>query len=139
MIRSQTKIRVRYGETDRMGYAYYGIYAQYYEVGRVDAMRAIGFSYREVEEKGIMMPVIDFSISYRKPAFYDEEVTVVTTIKERPGPVRLRFDYECYNEKNELLNTGHVTLVSVDSKTGKTCRLPDWFEAALDRIYPRKG
>ena len=84
MIRSETKIRVRYGETDQMGYVYYGVYAQYYEVGRVDAMRSLGFSYKQIEEKGLLMPVIDFSISYKKPAFYDDEITVVTYVRDKP-------------------------------------------------------
>ena len=137
MLKAETSIRVRYGETDQMGYAYYGVYAQYYEIGRVEAMRRLGFSYKDVEGRGILMPVADFSISYKKPAFYDDEVKVVTALNERPGPVRLRFDYECFNQNNELLNTGHVTLVSIDKRSMKMCRLPEWFEAALDPFFPR--
>jgi acyl-CoA thioester hydrolase len=137
MLEAETKIRVRYGETDQMGYAYYGIYAQYYEVGRVETMRRLGFSYKDVEDRGILMPVADFSISYKKPAFYDDELTLVTALRQRPGPVRLCFDYTCLNQHGTLLNTGQVTLVTLDKKTGKMCRLPDWFEAALDRFFPR--
>ena len=80
MIKAETKLRVRYGETDQMGYAYYGVYAQYYEVGRVEAMRLLGFSYKEVEERGILLPVVDYGIHYHQPAFYDDEITIVTTI-----------------------------------------------------------
>jgi len=76
MFRSETKIRVRYGETDQMGFAYYGNYAQYYEVGRVEALRGIGMSYRELEEDGVMLPVYTFSIKYLKPALYDDEITI---------------------------------------------------------------
>jgi acyl-CoA thioester hydrolase len=137
MIRSETKIRVRYGETDQMGYAYYGIYAQYYEVGRVEAMRMLGFSYREVEERGILMPVVDFSISYKKPAYYDDEITVVTQLRERPTGFRIPFFYECYNQNSELLNSGKVTLVCIAKNTGKLCQLPDWFDAAFDPFFPR--
>jgi acyl-CoA thioester hydrolase len=137
MVKAETSIRVRYGETDQMGYAYYGVYAQYYEIGRVEAMRRLGFSYRDVEGRGILMPVADFSISYKKPAFYDDELRLVTSLNRRPGPVRLRFDYECFKQEGALLNTGHVTLVSIDKKTMKMCRLPDWFEAALDPFFPR--
>src|ERR1044071_10403794 len=126
MLSSETKIRVRYGETDQMGYAYYGIYAQYFEVGRVETMRKLGFSYRDVEERGILMPVVDFSISYKKPALYDDEVIVKTSLKTRPGPVRLVFDYEC-RRSEVLLNTGQVTLACVDKASGRMCRLPDWF------------
>ena len=135
MLLAETKIRVRYGETDRMGYAYYGIYAQYYEVGRVEAIRKLGFSYRLVEERGIMMPVVDFSVRYLKPAFYDDELTVITKLPKRPGPVRLEFEYECFNQNGELLNTAKVTLVCVDKQSGKMCRLPPWFEEALDPFY----
>lgn len=135
MIRSETKIRVRYGETDQMGYVYYGVYAQYYEVGRVEAMRLLGFSYKEVEERGLLLPVIEFSIQYKKPAFYDEEITVVTYLKQIPTGLRLLFEYECYNEKGELLNTGKVTLVSKDKFSGKLIPLPDWFREAFKPFF----
>ena len=136
MIKSETRLRVRYGETDQMGYAYYGIYAQYYEVGRVEAMRLLGFSYKEVEERGILMPVIDFQISYSKPAFYDDEITIITTLKEKPQGIRIPFDYACYNAKGDLLNTGKVTLVCVDKLTNKLCPMPDWFRSAFDPFFP---
>jgi len=135
MIRAETKIRVRYGETDQMGYAYHGIYAQYYEVARVEAIRLLGFSYKEVETRGIMFPVTEFAIQYRKPAFYDDEITVVACLKERPGKIKLPFDYECYNSNGELLNTGEVTLVCVDKNTGKLCQMPDWFSKAFDPFF----
>lgn len=135
MIRSETKIRVRYGETDQMGYVYYGVYAQYYEVGRVEAMRMLGFSYKEVEDRGILLPVIEFSIQYKKPAYYDEEITVVTFLKSIPAGLRLPFEYECYNSKGELLNTGKVTLVSKDKTSGKLIPLPDWFREAFKPFF----
>lgn len=135
MIKAETKIRVRYGETDQMGYVYYGVYAQYYEVGRVEAMRKLGFSYKQVEERGILMPVIDFAISYKKPAFYDDEITVVTYMRERPTGLRLIFDYECFNAAGELLNTGKVTLVLLDKTTNKMCKIPDWFQKGFDPFF----
>jgi acyl-CoA thioester hydrolase len=135
MIKAETRIRVRYGETDQMGYAYYGIYAQYYEVGRVEAMRLIGFSYKEVEARGIWMPVVDFNIQYKKPAFYDDEITVVTRIPKMPEGYRIPFEYECRNSKGELLNTGTVTLVCIDRSNGRMCRIPEWFSAALAPFY----
>lgn len=127
MIKAKTKLRVRYGETDQMGYAYYGVYAQYYEVGRVEAMRLLGFSYKDVEAKGILMPVTDYTISYKKPAFYDDELTIVTTINEVPKGARIIFDYECFNQNNELLNTGKVTLVFLDKAKNKPVAAPEWF------------
>jgi len=132
MIKSETKIRVRYGETDQMGYVYYGIYAQYYEVGRVEALRKLGFSYRDIEERGIWMPVVEYSIQYKHPARYDDEITVITTMPHKPNGVRLFFEYECRNSEGILLNVGKVTLVCQDKLTGKMCRIPDWFLNAFD-------
>ena len=126
MIKTETTLRVRYGETDQMGFVYYGVYAQYYEVGRVEAMRSLGFSYREMEESGVLMPVINLTINYKKPALYDDEVRIVTTVKEMPG-VRITFHYECYNQKDVLLNTGSVTLVFIDKQKNKPMQPPQWF------------
>lgn len=126
MIKTETTLRVRYGETDQMGFVYYGVYAQYYEVGRVEAMRSLGFSYREMEESGVLMPVINFTVDYKKPAKYDDEVRIVTTVKEMPN-IRITFHYECYNQKNELLNTGSVTLVFIDKEKNKLMQPPVWF------------
>ncbi|HWY12817.1 MAG TPA: thioesterase family protein [Bacteroidia bacterium] len=135
MIKAEIKLRVRYGETDQMGYAYYGVYAQYYEVGRVEAMRELGFSYKDVENRGILMPVIDYTINYKKPAFYDDEITIVTMVKEMPRSARIVFDYECYNAQNELLNTGKVTLVFIDKAKNKPCVAPDWFLNATQKYF----
>ena len=132
MFKSETKIRVRYGETDQMGYVYHGVYAQYYEVGRVEALRQMGFSYREIEERGILMPVVELSVSFKKPARYDDELTITTIMKEKPTGVRLLFDYECRNASGDLLNTGKVTLVCQEKGTGKMCRIPDWFLSSFD-------
>lgn len=135
MIKSETKLRVRYAETDQMGYVYYGVYAQYYEVGRVDAMRQLGFSYKDVEANGILMPVVEFVVNYKKPAFYDDEITIITYIKKKPEGLKIIFDYECYNSKKELLNTGKVTLVCVDKLTQKMVKLPYWFNKALSSFF----
>lgn len=126
MIKTETTLRVRYGETDQMGFVYYGVYAQYYEVGRVEAMRSLGFSYREMEESGVLMPVINLTVNYKKPAKYDDEVRIVTTVKEMPG-IRITFHYECFNQHNELLNTGSVTLVFIDKEKNKPMQPPAWF------------
>jgi acyl-CoA thioester hydrolase len=135
MIRSETKLRVRYGETDQMGYAYYGVYAQYYEVGRVEAMRLLGFSYKEVEARGIILPVINFTINYKKPAFYDDEITIVTTISKMPNGVKLPFDYQTFNANGELINSGTVTLVFIEKTSGKPVQIPDWFNLALQPFF----
>jgi acyl-CoA thioester hydrolase len=135
MLISETQIRVRYGETDRMGYVYYGAYALYYEVGRVEAFRKLGFSYREMEDKGIHMPVLHFSIDYKKPALYDEQILIRTIVKEYTEGPRFPFDYECYNEKNELLNTGKVVLAVINKENGRPCRLPGWFTGELKKYF----
>lgn len=135
MIKAETKLRVRYGETDQMGYAYYGVYAQYYEVGRVEAMRLLGFSYKDVEARGILMPVIEYCINYKKPAYYDDELTIVTMLKEIPSSTRIFFDYECYNHNNELLNTGKVTLVFLDKERNRPVAAPGWFVSAMQKFF----
>ena len=132
MIQSETKIRVRYGETDQMGYVYYGVYAQYYEVGRVETLRKLGFSYKEIEERGILLPVSEFMINYLKPAFYDDEISIVTTVKEMPG-VKFTFEYECFNQRKELLNSGRVVLVFIDKNRNRPCAPPIWF---VEKIMP---
>jgi acyl-CoA thioester hydrolase len=116
----ETKLRVRYGETDQMGFAYYGVYAQYYEVGRVELLRSLGISYKDIEAMGFALPVVDLNINYKKPALYDDEITVKTTIKEMPS-VKISFNYETFNENGDLLNIGEVVLVFVNKETGKPC------------------
>ncbi|MCX6311747.1 MAG: thioesterase family protein [Bacteroidetes bacterium] len=134
MFISETTIRVRYGETDRMGYSYYGNYAQYYEVGRVEALRALGWNYKEMEDGGILLPVYTFGIKYLKPAFYDELLVVKTMIKELPR-TRIRFDYEMYNPKGEKINEGETTLVFVDAKTKKPMSAPNEFVDVLRKYF----
>lgn len=120
----ETKIRVRYGETDQMSFVYYGVYAQYYEVGRVELLRSLGLSYKEIEAMGFALPVVNMNIKYKKPAFYDDELTIRTTIKELPS-AKITFHYETFNEKGELLNVGEVILVFINKKTGKPCFAPE--------------
>ena len=134
MIVSETKIRVRYADTDRMGYVYYGNYPTYYEVARTEALRQLKSSYKKLEEKGIAMPVHTLNIKYIKPAFYDELITIKTFIKEKPER-RMVFQYEVYNENNELLNKADTTLAFVSIETGKPCRAPEWFVKLFDGYF----
>jgi acyl-CoA thioester hydrolase len=131
MIKNQTKLRVRYGETDQMGYVYYGNYAQFFEVGRVEWLRALGVSYRSLEESGIMLPVRELNINYLKPAKYDDLLTITTILSKKPL-VKIEFDFEVQNEKNELLTTGYASLVFMDMKKSKPIRAP---KELLDQIY----
>ncbi len=130
MISSETKIRVRYAETDKMSYVYHGNYIQYYEVGRVEFMRSLGSSYAEMEEKGVMMPILDVKIKYIKPAFYDNELIIKTFIKELPT-AKITFYYEILNPMGEIINTGETTLAFVDINSQRPCRCPNWFYDAL--------
>lgn len=134
MYSHSTKIRVRYGETDQMGYMYYGNYAQYYEVGRVEMLRSLGMSYSSMEADGIMMPVLELKCKYIKPALYDQEITVKTIIKSLPG-IRIFFEYELYNEKEELINIGATTLVFVDMKKNKPTNPPENFMEKLSVFF----
>lgn len=123
MYSHETFIRVRYAETDQMGYMYYGNYAQFYEVGRVEMLRSMGLSYKSFESGGVMMPVMELNCKYIRPARYDDEIRVVTILREIPS-ARIRFDYELYNQENILINTGHTALVFVNMKSLKPCLPP---------------
>lgn len=134
MYRSETTIRVRYGETDQMGYVYYGYYATYYEVARVESLRQLGLTYREIEAMGIIMPVLENQSRYIAPARYDELLRIVTTIREKPG-IRIKFDYEIFNEENKLIHQGNTMLVFVDKTTGKPCRPPVQMQHVLEEFF----
>lgn len=123
---SSAKIRVRYGETDQMGYCYYGNYAEFLEVGRVEALRELGMSYKTLEEKGIMLPVKSFSIDYKYPAIYDDLLTVVTKISNLSGS-RIEFIYEILNADNKVVCTANTTLVFVAKSNMKPIKVPAFF------------
>ena len=120
----ESNIRVRYSDTDKMGFVYYGIYAQYYEVGRVELLRSLGIVYKDLEERGFLLPVVNFNINYRKPAFYDDILIIHTRIKELSS-ASIVFDYKVINEMRSLLNTGEVKLAIVNKDNHKPCSFPD--------------
>jgi acyl-CoA thioester hydrolase len=134
MINHEIKVRVRYAEVDKMGYVYYGNYATYFEVARVETLRHLGLTYKTMEDDGVILPVSEFSVKYKKPAYYDDELTVKTIVKVRPA-TRIFFDFETYNSGGELLNTAQVTLVFVNQKTGKPCIPPDDFNKIFDNYF----
>ncbi|MGO1595464.1 MAG: acyl-CoA thioesterase [Sphingobacterium sp.] len=117
------KIRVRYAETDKMGYVYYGNYASFYEVARTEMLRSTGISYKALEDQGVMLPVTDLECKFIRAARYDDLITVKTYIREKPS-VRIRFDYELFNEQGKLLNTGFTQLVFVDMAKNRPCKPP---------------
>ena len=134
MISHEIKLRVRYAETDQMGYVYYGNYATYFEVARVETFRHIGFSYKEMEDEGIMMPVLEYKTKYIKPARYDDLLTIKILIKEKPG-IRIRFEYEVYNEAFVLLNVSETTLVFVNKETAKPSVPTGHFQQLMHQFF----
>ncbi|HIE15830.1 MAG TPA: acyl-CoA thioesterase [Bacteroidales bacterium] len=132
MLTTETKIRIRFGETDKMSFVYYGNYALYYEQARTEMMRYLGLSYKEMEKKGTVMPVLEMHTKYLKPAFYDDLIIIKTFLRQMPT-ARIRFDYEIYNEKTDLLNKGYTVLTFANAKTLKPVRPPKYF---LDSLAP---
>jgi len=132
----RTSFRVRYADTDQMGYVYYGNYSRYYEIGRVEALRNLGISYRELEEAGIMMPVLENFSKYIKPAHYDENLSIRVLVKEMPK-TRIRFDYEIYRENGELIHFGHTILVFVSIAERKVVALPETIREVLQVFFEK--
>lgn len=132
MFTHTTKIRVRYGETDQMGYMYYGNYAEFFEVGRVEMLRSLGLTYASMEASGIMMPVLELKCKYLKPARYDELISIKVIMHKMPG-VKIHFTYELYNEADVLIHVGETLLAFVNMTTGRPC-LPS--QEFLDALKP---
>jgi len=134
MYKSETTVRVRYGETDQMGYVYYGIYAMYYEVARVESLRQLGLTYKEIEAMGIIMPVLENRSRFLAPGRYDEELRIVTTLRDKPS-VRIKFEYEIFNSDNTLIHQGETSLAFVDKLTNRPCRPPDAMQKVLEPFF----
>ena len=125
MIHTTHSIRVRYGETDPMKYVYYGNYAEYFEVARVELFRTLGISYDEIERRGIFLPVSEYKIKYIRPGLYDQLLEIHTYVKKIPG-VKIEFDYEIYNEDKVKITEASTTLFFLDAETNKIVRCPDF-------------
>ncbi len=125
MYSNTTTFRIRYGETDQMGVVYHGNYAQYFELGRTEWLRSLGVSYKNLETKGIILPVISLTCLFKKSAYYDAVLSIQTTLVKTPA-ARIEFSYEITNEKKELITTGNSVLVFIDMKTKKPMRCPEW-------------
>jgi acyl-CoA thioester hydrolase len=132
MYQSETTVRVRYGETDQMGYVYYGFYAMYYEVARVESLRKLGMTYKEIEAMGVIMPVLENHSRYMAPGRYDELLRIVTTIREKPT-VKIKFEYDIYNEENKHIHHGETLLAFIDKNSNRPCRPP---QAMVDVLEP---
>lgn len=131
----ETKTRVRYGETDQMGFLYYGNYALYYEVGRTEALRDLGFSYKGLEERGIMLPVIKMEAEYFRSALYDDLITIKTRLEALTESPEITFVSELFNEKGKLLNRGRVTLVFYDAAAKRKMLMPQDLYNALKSYF----
>jgi len=134
MFTHKTEIRVRYAETDQMGFVYYGNYATYYEVARVESLRSLGFTYKSLEDQGVLMPVAENKSKYIRPARYDDLLTIFVKVHEMPEK-RMIFEYEVYNEQKKLINLGETVLAFVDRKTGKACEAPESIVKLLNPFF----
>lgn len=134
MFEYDLNIRVRYSDTDQMGAVYYGNYASYYEVARVESLRSLGIVYKDLEEQGIMMPVLENYSKFIAPAKYDDLLTLSVSIKEKPG-IRITFHYEIKNESSKVINIGYSTLVFVDKNTGKPRKPPEEIDEVLNKYF----
>ncbi len=135
MYTTETQIRIHYALTDQMGVVYHGHYAQFYEIGRTEAIRQIGYSYKDIEAMGIIMPVVDIHSRFLRPAKYDDLITVKTTLREIPTHHKIIFHSEIYNQNDELLNTGDVTLYFMHAASMKRCNMPDELKEKLEKYF----
>ena len=134
MYQHDCQIRVRYSDTDQMGYVYYGNYAAFYEIGRVEALRNLGISYKELEDAGFMMPVLEVHSKYFFPARYDDLITLRTTIKELPK-LKIKFEHEIFNNERDLLHKGQTILVFIQKHNHKPCRIPKQVNVLLTPFF----
>ncbi|HMO61719.1 MAG TPA: thioesterase family protein [Ferruginibacter sp.] len=135
MYTATTQTRVHYALTDQMGVVYHGHYAQFFEIGRVEAIRQLGFTYKDMELMGVIMPVVDIHIRFLRPAKYDDLLTIKTTLKELPAHHKIVFHQQVFNEQDELLSTAEVTLYFMDAPTMKRCEMPKNLKQALTPYF----
>jgi acyl-CoA thioester hydrolase len=139
MFVSETSVRVRYAETDQMGVVYYGNYAQYFEVGRVESIRQLGYTYKDMEAEGIIMPVVEAHFRYLRPARYDDLLTVRSQIREMPTHHKIIFHQEVRNEADELLCSGEISLYFIDRNTMKRTAMPPLLKSLLQPHWEEAG
>lgn len=135
MFNSETQIRIHYALTDQMGMVYHGHYAQFYEIGRTESIRQLGFTYKDIEAMGVIMPVVDLHTRFLRPAKYDDLITVKTTLRELPLHHKIVFHGEIFNEKEELLSTGDVTLYFMEMEGMKRCSMPLGLHGKLKSFF----
>ena len=135
MFESEVQLRVRYAETDQMGYVYHGNYAAYFEVTRTEVFRKLGIEYKEMEASGTMMPVLELKTKFIRPAKYDDLLTIRLFVKSKPHGTRIKFEYEVLNEEGTLLTIGETLMVFVDMKTGRPTEIPALIHQKLDAYF----
>jgi acyl-CoA thioester hydrolase len=135
MFKASTQIRVRYAETDQMNVVYHGNYAQYFEASRGEAIRGLGITYKEMEEAGVIMPIVELNTKYLRPAHYDDLLTVVTELREWPTDHRIRFHHEVYSEAGKLLTTGTVLLYFLQSADMSKTMMPEMLAEKLKVFF----
>jgi acyl-CoA thioester hydrolase len=135
MYEYNTTLRVRYAEADPMNVVYYGNYAQYFEVGRVESLRSLGISYKTMEEIGFMLPVVELNIKYLRPAKYDDLITIKTMIKQLPIDHKIQFDQEIYNEEGKLLTIGTVKLYFMNQTLTQRASMPPFLKEKLSPYF----
>ena len=134
MISYDAKIRVNYKDTDKMGLVHHSNYIVYYEMARVEALREWGMPYSDMEQRGIISPILEVGSKYILPAYFDEVLTVRVIVEEMPM-VRLKVRYELYNEDGKLINTGHTWLGFLDGETRRPCRAPEYFVKKMQALF----
>ena len=135
MFITETQIRMHYALTDQMGVVYYGNYAQFYEIGRTEAIRQLGYTYNDIEAMGIIMPVVEMNSKFLRPAKYDDLITVKTTLRELPTGHAINFFFEIFNEEDKLLNAGNVILYFIKAVTMKRAKMPTELEEKLKGYF----
>ena len=135
MFTSETKIRVRYSETDQMGVVYHSNYFPYFEVARAESIRQWGFTYADMEKMGIIMPVVDVHARFLRPALYDDLLTIKTYLRELPVHHKIEFNHEVFTEKNELLCTGKIILYFMEKEGMKRTTMPEALKNNLEKYF----
>jgi acyl-CoA thioester hydrolase len=135
MFETSFQIRVRYADTDQMSMVYHGNYVQYFEVGRTESIRHLGFTYKDMEAMGVIMPVVEWHAKFVRPAHYDDLLTIKTILKELPADHRVEFYQEVYNEQGKLLTTGKAVLYFIDAKTKSKTTMPEKLKERLQTYF----
>ena len=138
MFETTFQLRVRYADTDQMNVVYHGNYVQYFEVGRTESIRHLGFTYKDMEAMGVMMPIVEWHAKFIRPAHYDDLLTIKTILKELPVDHRIEFHHEVYNEKGKLLTIGKAILYFVHSQTMAKTTMPDLLREKIAPYFTQK-